>query len=347
MTTTDNRWPARDASWIIRRFRWTALVLGVALAGESSLPGATVRLAGRDLPLYPAGLPDDALVDSPARSVEGREVLVVDSVSAGRALVDVTLENTQRTIPYIRTTVRKGNQLEVDAADFPTLAATGWHADGELARLRTVTGKPVDVITAQGRPGQASTAGFLAADEDLVSVLRGDDRLARSLDLKHPELARPLFHLWNLLLEQYAVKRSGRFQDDITSFHYHGQTVQVRAHPTRGYQESIFNDGLQGSFDIEVWRELSVAEKAFLRARYPALDEAAWETFLGRLSRFQTGELEPYYVMRYGFYEGHTDYRVDPIAIACIFGLRTVEALEAAFPGGLPDALETHFVAGP
>ncbi|MGB6121354.1 MAG: hypothetical protein WBG80_05565, partial [Bacteroidota bacterium] len=54
------------------------------------------------------------------------------------------------------------------------------------------------------------------------------------------------------------------------------------------------------------------------------------------------GEMEPYYVMRYGFYEGHTDYRVDPIAIAFMFGLRDLEDIESAFSGRLDKALTEH-----
>lgn len=42
--------------------------------------------------------------------------------------------------------------------------------------------------------------------------------------------------------------------------------------------------------------------------------------------------MEPYYVMRYGFYEAHTACRADPTAIAVVFGLRTLEQIEAAFP---------------
>ncbi|MCP5516100.1 MAG: hypothetical protein H7A45_02450 [Verrucomicrobiales bacterium] len=320
--------------------------MSVVTSGAFPTEPATRQLAGGDLALYPAGLPDDARFQSPACTADGREMILVDSASVGRALVDVTIENVARTIPYIRPSVRKGTQLEIDAADFPTLAATGWHDAPALLELRTITRKPVDAITAEGRPGRASSAGFLAADEDIVSVLRGDDQLARALGFKHPELARPLFHLWNLVLEQYAVKQPGRFQDDITSFRYHGQTVHVRAHPTRGYQESIFNDGLECSFDIEVWRELRAEETAFLRRCYPALEGRAWEAFLRRLSHVRTGEMVPYYVMRYGFYEGHTDYRADPLAIAWIFGLRSVEQLEGAFPGELPRVLATHFRPG-
>jgi hypothetical protein len=49
--------------------------------------------------------------------------------------------------------------------------------------------------------------------------------------------------------------------------------------------------------------------------------------------------MEPYFVIRYGFYEGHTSYRVDPIAIAFIFGLRSIEKIENALKGDLYKAL--------
>jgi hypothetical protein len=51
----------------------------------------------------------------------------------------------------------------------------------------------------------------------------------------------------------------------------------------------------------------------------------------------------PYYIMRYGFYEGHTDYRADPVAISFIFGLRSLKEIEAAFEGNLYKALAEHF----
>ena len=47
--------------------------------------------------------------------------------------------------------------------------------------------------------------------------------------------------------------------------------------------------------------------------------------------------------MRYGFYEGHTDCRADPIAISFIFGLKSIEKIESAFQGRLYEALTEHF----
>jgi hypothetical protein len=57
----------------------------------------------------------------------------------------------------------------------------------------------------------------------------------------------------------------------------------------------------------------------------------------------QTGEMEPHYIQWYGFYEGHTSWRADPIAIAFLFGLRSLEEIEGAFPGRLPEVLSAHF----
>jgi len=64
---------------------------------------------------------------------------------------------------------------------------------------------------------------------------------------------------------------------------------------------------------------------------------------LKKLSHIYTGEMLPYYIMRYGFYEGHTDYRADPAAIAWIFGLRSLEQIEAGFSGRLDEVLTQHF----
>jgi len=61
------------------------------------------------------------------------------------------------------------------------------------------------------------------------------------------------------------------------------------------------------------------------------------------LTFIHTGEMVPYYIMRYGFYEGHTDYRADPIAIAWLFGLKSLEELDEAFEGKLYEALTAHF----
>ena len=125
-------------------------------------------------------------------------------------------------------------------------------------------------------------------------------------------------------------------------FYYNGREIRFgEVHPTRGFQESIFNDEIMGAFQINFFRELSEQERTFLQEKYTNLsDDQMAELTNNKLSHIRTGEMEPYYVMRYGFYEGHTDYRVDPIAITFIFGLKApYEEIENAFPGRLYDVL--------
>jgi hypothetical protein len=96
-------------------------------------------------------------------------------------------------------------------------------------------------------------------------------------------------------------------------------------------------------YQFEMWRDLDPEEEAFLRRKYSRLDDVQMEEFFSAISHIHTGEMVPYYIMRYGFYEGHTDYRADPIAIAWIFGLRSLEQIESVFEGALHNVLVRHF----
>ena len=117
----------------------------------------------------------------------------------------------------------------------------------------------------------------------------------------------------------------------------------LTAHGTKGWQISIFQDEIQGSFDIAVQSELSAQEKSFLRDKYPLLTAEQMTLLIEKLSVIHFSEMLPYYIMRYGFYEGHTDYRSDPIAIAFIFGLKSLAEIESAFHGNLDKVLTNHF----
>lgn len=233
--------------------------------------------------------------------------------------------------------------MKVNSLDFPTLAATGLHSPTELERTRTITGKPIAEITRIGRPKMFSGIGFLAEDENILSVLHGDNELVKRLGLRHPDLARPLFHVWNLLLRQYELGKLGRFKDDVGSFWYRGREIHLRSERTKGFQESIFNDEIKGAFDIELCRALDAAEQEFLNQAYAHLSTAQRKAMVGRLTRLRTGEMQPYYIMRYGFYEGHTAYRVDPIALATIFSLKSLMEIEQAFSAELDQVLTRHF----
>jgi hypothetical protein len=66
-----------------------------------------------------------------------------------------------------------------------------------------------------------------------------------------------------------------------------------------------------------------------------------------KISSLHTGEMVPYYINRYGFYEGHTDFRAEPMAIAFIFGIRSLEEIHMATGGDLYGYLNQHFTQNP
>ena len=184
----------------------------------------------------------------------------------------------------------------------------------------------------------------MSQEEDIISVLKGDNRLAKKLGLTHPQLAKPLFHVWNIIrLVSYTSRSVGRSIEDIDYFLYNGRKIRLLRSGGRGWQDSIFNDEIRGMYQIEFYIELDKDEKAFLQEKYANLSNEQMTNFLKMLSHIYTGEMVMFYIMRYGFYEGHTGYRTDPIAISFIFGLRSLEEIEKAFEGNLYKTLTEHF----
>jgi len=323
---------------------WLVRGLFVVLASACSMASGGLLADGGALPLYPQTREEQPNAPSPWRWPDGTEVAVAFTKEGRYGIVLVTIENGPLNLPYGSRKIGKGRQLDVDANDFPTLAQTGLHAQAELDRTERITGKLLEVITTLGRPRNASGEGFLAADEDILSVLKGDNGLVQRLGLTHPQLAKPLFHVWNLILTEYELGRMGRSWDNIQYVLYNGRKIRFgQVHPTWGFQPSIFNDEITGAFDIGFYRDLDEQERRFLREEYPHLNEGQMAELVRKLSHISIGEMVPYYVMRYGFNEGHTGYRADPIAIASIFGLQTLQKIEAAFPGRLPETLSAHF----
>lgn len=275
---------------------------------------------------------------SPFLTPDGVEMLAVFAKDSGYKFVPVTIENCDP-LNYKQSQWGKGRQLSVDAADFPTLAATGLHSEAELARTKTITDRSIVEITELGRPERSSGAGFMAADEDIVSVLKGDNEIVKALGLTHPQTAVPLFHVWNIVLE--GNRRNLRFGTEPIL--YNGARVEFAFEGSKGWQESIFDDEILGRYQFALSRQLSEDELSLLNRKYSHLSSEQKDELIKKLSQIHTGEMMPYYIMRYGFYEGHSDYRADPIAIAFIFGLRTLEQIETAFEGRLYEALTQHF----
>ena len=103
------------------------------------------------------------------------------------------------------------------------------------------------------------------------------------------------------------------------------------------------DDNIEGAFYIKLWREFETREKQFLKEHYSHLSPTEFIELNTLLSVISTGEMEPQYIMRYGFYEGHTFWRTDPIAISFIFGLKSLQELDRIFEGKLYELLIGHF----
>jgi len=295
--------------------------------------------------LYPKTYDKLPAVPSPFTTEDGIEILLAVTKDNKYALIPVTVKN-GNPLHYskrVKSVFGKDQQLLIDSGDFPTLSRTGLHSESELDAKEMITGFPISLITYIGQPGRFSGAGFMADDEDIISVLKDDNRIVTKLGLTHPQMAKPLFHVWNIILKEIEIGKWARFWDNIQYFNYNGRKVKLKAHGTKGWQISIFQDEIQGSFDIDVCSVLSANEKSFLKHRYPHLSADQMKELEEKISSIHFSEMAPYYIMRYGFYEGHTNYRSDPIAIAFIFGLRSLEEIENIFQGDLYQILTEHF----
>lgn len=295
------------------------------------------------LKFYPHTYDQCPELPSPYTMEDGTEVVVAITKGNKFTLIRVTVEKGE-SLGYREKDWDKIGILEVDAEDFPTLARTGLHSEIELDYTRRITGRSIAEITDSGRPEGSSGWGFMGKEEDIISVLKGDNRLVKRLGLTHPQLAKPLFHVWNIArCVSYTSRSVGRSIGSIDYFLYNKRKVRLISAGGRGWQSSIFNDEILGMYHLEFSIELDEDEKAFLQEMYSNLSDEQMTDFQKMLSHIHTGEMVPFYIMRYGFYEGHTGYRADPIAVSIIFGLRSLEEIEKAFEGNLYKALTEHF----
>ena len=290
-------------------------------------------------PIYPNLLDKAPKIPSPLITKDNTVFVVCHTIDNKYTIVSVTVENGSPLNYKNNQWYGKGYQLLVDFTDFPTLYKTGLHSDIELDTTRSITGKSILEITKIGRPNEYSGIGFLGENENIISVLKGDNRIAHHLGFTHLQLAEPLFHVFNIIL---TVKKDSQ-RGNIKSVLYNQKEVYLKFKGSKGWQESIFNDEILGNWEIEMWRNLDEYEKSFLSKEYKNLTEEEMSMITKKLSYIHTGEMVPYYIMRYGFYEGHTGYRADPIAISFIFGLKSIEEIENSFEDNLFSILTEHF----
>ncbi|MBE0638934.1 MAG: hypothetical protein IH598_10475 [Bacteroidales bacterium] len=275
------------------------------------------------------------------------ETILVITKTLQYGIVPVTMENGSPLLYSYKTgtVLGKDKQMQIDVGDFPSLAKNSLHNEEELAIKKMITGIPIDVINCTAKPNGYSYTGFLAEDEDIISVLIGDNRLVGKMKLTHAQLAKPLFHFWNLILKETELGNWTRFYDNIKQIHYNDNILNFKASASKGWQQSIFFDEIQGRYNIHIDRELTPTEFQFLKKNYSILPEEEFDKMVDKLTTLDFSEMLPYYIMRYGFYEGHTDYRCDPIAIALIFGLKSIEEINTAFEGNLYGTLTKHYIS--
>lgn len=300
------------------------------------------------IPVFPFILNENPLQPSPAVSWDGREFVLVKMGDDRYAWFDATAENGD-TLNYKKRKQGKGNQVMADKTDFPSLAATGIHSEEEIRKTRSITGRSVSRITVDGRPDGSSGVGFMAVDETILSVIMSDNRMIQKLGLKHPDLARPLLHLWNIVntREMYNKYAPAEERVYLQSLVFGSKEIGIKISGSRGWQESIFNDEILGSYQFEIWRDLDPGEEEFLKEQYGNLPENKFEELKRKISTLHTGEMVPYYINRYGFYEGHTDFRAEPLAIVFVFGIRSLEEIHHASGGDLYGYLTKHFTQNP
>ncbi len=319
---------------ISRRFFQMLLIAGIIIQCTSR--SQQIDLSVLSYKIYPETNNDKPDLRSPFTSQEKEDYIVAVNKNKAFAIIPVTLSNVKGIC----------KQLVVDTLDFPDLAKNGIHSEDQLDQIRTITGWSLDTISYLGRPEMLSHGGFIAEDEDILTVIRSDNLIVKKLDLTHPELAKPLFQILNMMDMDLSLDRWNMAKhqwDNITSFYYNGNIVYVEAYDTKGGQRSIFNDSIQGAFHIKLWHEFNDKETEYLNQHYANLSEEEMEEFKTRLGFLNIGEIQPQYIMRYGFYEGHTYWRACPVAISYIFGFKSLEELDKLFKGDLFKMITNHY----
>ena len=298
--------------------------------------------------IFPKTLNDKPSEYSPLLTEQNRELVLVSFTNGLYAWMDATVEN-GAPFDYKKQLFGKGNQLQADGIDFPYLAQNRIHDESELRDTKTISGRSVSQITVDGRPWGSSGVGFMAEDETIMSVIYGDNQTVKKLGLTHCDIARPLFHLWNCSREISNYNDNPQLNEvlQISALQYNGKVINCKITGSRGWQESIFNDEILGTGHIEIWRQLTLQEKAFLAREYRILTAKQMEELEKMLSYFHTGEMVFFYINRYGFYEGHVEYRADPVTVALIFGLTSLETAHRVCSGDLYRYFNSHFTTNP
>lgn len=306
------------------------------------------KISGNKLKFAPELYNEKPELPSPAITDNSREVVLLRTKNNQFLWIDATVENGEP-FDYKRQLFGKGNQFAPDGVDFPYFARNAIHTEKELRNTKMITGRSVSQITVDGRPRGSSGVGFMAEDETIMSVIYADNLTVKKLGLTHADIARPLFHFWNISREfkKYKVDSIINQRIDMETLIYNGYNIKSKTEGSRGWQESVFDDEILGTGHIEIWRDLTNKEKDFLKIHYSQLSMEQFEQLKKMVSWFHTCEMVFFYINRYGFYEGHTEYRPDPLTIVLVFGLKSIEEVHLACGGDLYHYFNEHFTQNP
>ena len=234
-------------------------------------------------------------IESPCIVQDTIEAILVVTKNNQYGIVDVTMENGKPLLYSYKlgTFMGKDNQTFV-GPDFSILVKTGLHSEEQLDKKEMITGIPINTINCTAKPMGYSYSGFLAEDEDIISVLKGDNKFVRTLGLTHPQMARPLFHIWNLILKEIELGNwPGRYYDNIKNLYYNGNLLNFNVSGSKGWQISIFFDEVLGRYNIHIDRRLTPNEELYLKKNYTELSDLEFEELKQKLTNLDFREMLP------------------------------------------------------
>jgi hypothetical protein len=177
------------------------------------------------------------------------------------------------------------------------------NSDQSIKNLTELTGLRISQIEDRARPcrysswSECSSAGFLGKNESFISRLLVDNQFVHWKKLTHGKLASFLFTIMQMP-SPICTRNDPKSVWSGGECVFNGIRSQVSFFLTAGWQKSLFDDKLIGSFSIVV-QNLKTNQK---------------EEF---------ADLLPSYIQRYGFYEGDTPYRLSPSAIIKMFEIES------------------------
>ncbi len=170
----------------------------------------------------------------------------------------------------------------------------GENSTATIRSLTSLNGHSIDLLEKVMYPSSednkdylshTSSVGFLNHEEKLLDVMAKDNDTVQKYSLTHSQLAYPLFQI----LKQTNMSSRGTCQ-------FQGQTYQYSDTTSKGWQYSPFLDDTQGTTIITL--------------KKPGTKEELEFTNIGA-----------HMILRYGFYQGNTPYRVEPKNIIKFFNL--------------------------